>query len=559
VLVFPALKHAAHVTDRNSNIPAWAKDLLQHHYITPEVYAERAPLEHRQHFGQFFTPSGIAAWMADWVLHPTTRSILDPAVGTGVLIDALLDHPQLPSDAKFTAYDLDPAILAFFDNHLLQRGILNVQSRAQDFLRTDDRTLYDAIVCNPPYLRHRVLADRRTTIAAFEQRWNLKLSAFSNSYLFFILAIAACLSPQGRAAIITPLDYLNANFGVPLRSFLLQSNLLDGLILFDHTQLVFGDLDTTACLLLLRADRTADAPITFAHLLDEHALGPLELLPQRAVAAYAPDTLNPKAKWLSLFPGVVAAPILLSHQQLVPLDQLADVRRGIATGANEFFMLSEAERAYYGIAAHETHLCVTKASHALRLRFTIDDLEELRRAQKKVYLLDLQSKPSSGAAAYLDLGVQRGMHRRYLTAHRQPWYHMEQRPVAPLWINTFSRQGFRCVLNDAQAAHLTAFHGIYPYTAGREYVLTLAAFLNSSIAAPLVAQHQRVYSRGLAKLEPLDVAAILVPDPDQLPAAFRSQVAELHIQRCMAQEASLPEENVLRQQLDRLWLEQLEV
>jgi adenine-specific DNA-methyltransferase len=538
-------------------LPAWVAPLLQQPQISPQLYCAAAPLAHRRRFGQFFTPPHIAAWMADYVAQPHVAAALDPAVGTGVLAGALLDHPRLPRAAILRAYDRDPTMIAICRRNLAAAGA-RLQPIAGDFLAepVDDRR-YDAIVCNPPYLRHRVLHERRTLIPALAARFGLPLSIFSNSYVLFMLQIAAQLSARGRAAIITPVDYLNANFGRPIKAFLLRANLIDGLLLFDQTSLVFAEVNIAACVLLLRAARAADDPLTLAHVADDSQLQPLDRLPAASTARYLPAAMQPEQPWLPLFPGAqpasIAAPALLPRRRTLPLGELATVKRGIATGANEFFTLSAAECAAHGIAPHEVRPCLIKATHAPQLHVTAADVERLLLSDGKIYLLDLQAEPTPATARYLEHGRRLGIDRRYLPQQRKPWYSTEQRPSAPLLVTTFSRRGFRFTLNDAGIVNLTAFHCIYPHSLSRDELLALAAFLNSNAGAEALRQRQRIYGSGLHKLEPLDVAALQVPDVRDPPRSLLENMAQLYLDRCAAQRSDPERERTIAAQIDRLW------
>ncbi len=538
-----AFSHAHH-------LPAWAETLAQAAGVDTAQYASIAPFEHRRRFGQYFTPPRIAAWMADWVVQPTTRWVLDPAVGTGVLLEAVLAQPFLPAAAQIDGYDADPAVLQVCRQALSHlHHPLNLVH--DDFLHAPLPGRYDAVVCNPPYIRHRVLVERAALYQRFDQQYGLKLNRFSNSYVLFLIKIAQSLSAHGRAAIITPVDFLNANFGAPIKAYLLGQNMLDGILVFGHSTLVFADANVAACIVLLRADRQPDAPLQLAYVPTENELAPLQQLPSAWQRLVSSRELEPNAKWLASLPGPRMSPTRLRQQKMVPLGQLAAVRRGIATGANEFFILTATERAQHGLEG-ACRLCITKAAQAPHLDFTQADVAALLQADKKLYLLDVRGDLSQ-AAGYLAEGTRRGIPQRYLPKHRQPWYTAEQRPAAPLWATTFSRRRFRFVLNTAGIANLTAFHGIYPHAADSELLLVLAAFLNSTSAATLLVQHQRRYGSGLMKLEPLDLAALPVPNPTAMPSTIRAEIATLYLARCQAERVQPADAAQYAAAIDRLW------
>ncbi len=525
--------------------------------VTPTDYATHTPLDHRRRWGQFFTPEPIARWMADWALQAGPRTLLDPAAGTGTLIGACLSHPRFDPTTRIVAYEADPHIADALQRNLDHWRASQVEVRLRDFLLDRDESRYDAIICNPPYIRHRQLADRRELYRAFATRWRIRLSAFSNSYVLFALAIAGRLSARGRAAILTPSDYLNANFGAPLREALLREQLIDGIVLFDHARLVFADANIATALLLLRADRAAGEPIRFVHLHDESELAPLESLPPASTTLLAPTSLTHGEKWLPRFPRLAAAPTFLPDRRVTQLGMIADVRRGIATGANDYFTLSQSERERAGLDMTQVRPCVTRATHAPRLRFTGADFQRLIADGARVWLLDARDSRDPAVQRYLMEGLRRGIDQRFLSAHRDPWYAAEPKPIAPLWINAFSRNGFRCVINDAGVAQLTAFHGIYSRTMSHDDLLILAAFLNSRHGAAAITREQRTLGNGLAKLEPGDVAALRVPDPARLPESFRRALIDLYTARCAAERCDAGTARHSADEIDRLWAEQL--
>lgn len=525
-------------------LPEWLEQLLEHDELTPAMYNTAAPEEHRRRWGQYWTPPAIARFMAGWVLGAAPRSIVDPAAGTGALLSAVLEHPSLPPDAILAGWDADAAVAAVLRRTLAPPGRVDVI--VGDFLKAGSRQ-WDAVVCNPPYLRHRRLHQRRDEIPAYARHYDVPLSQFTNSYALFMLAIAERLSPRGRAAILAPIDWLNANFGVPIKQYLLRHNLLDALVLFDHARLVFADANIAAGLLLLRAGRAAAEPIAVAHVADENALSPAGELPASSIVRYAPARLRAEDKWLAL--AASAAPRSRAGvYRSVPLSSLAEVRRGIATGANDFFCLSEADRLRHGLEPGELRLCLVKASDAPGRRFAVHDVEQLRSSARPLWLLDVGAEPSPAALRYLELGRERAVHRRYLTQRRRPWYAPEPRPAAALLVTTFSRGGFRCVVNDAAIAHLTAFHGVYPRELDRARLLALASFFGTPAGRAALLGQRRVYGSGLGKLEPLDLAALPVPDVRALPDQVCHRIAALFGELCNGAEDVTVE-------IERLWAE----
>lgn len=530
-----------------SNPPASQAAAAEHDPAA--AYLRQTPLAHRRRWGQYITPAAVARWMVGWTLQGQPATLLDPAAGTGALLDALLDDPRSAGVTEIVAQEADPAVAAVLQQHLAQRAAGRVRVRLGDFLNDPDPRQYDAIVCNPPYVRHRHLRDRQQLYRAFAQRWNVQLSAFSNSYALFMLAIAERLAPGGRAAILVPADYLNANFGAPIRAALLARNLIEAILVFDHRQLLFDDANITASLLLLRADRAPGAPIRLVAVADQAALAPLEALPHARLVA--PEVLAAAGKWLALLPSSSSS--VACANGLMPLGSVATVRRGIATGANAFFVLNEAARVRHGLAVPQVRLCIARAAHAPHLHFDRTDLAQVIAANHPVWLFDPTDVTQPAVAQYLAAGLRQGIAQRFLPARRTPWYAAERCPVAPVWITAFARTGFRCVLNLAGVAQLTAFHGIYPRDRRRTTRLWLAAWLNSSHGAAAIRRECRILGSGLAKLEPRDVEAIAIPDPRRLAPEQRAALLRLYVARCRLTRSDPAAAQRIALQIDTLW------
>ena len=202
-------------------------------------YAAQVDPAHRKALGQFFTPPRLAALMADWVAGADPALILDPAMGAGVLTRAAL--ARCP-DARLVAYERDEAVLRAADSG-------TAEIRHADFLR-GDWDLYDAIVMNPPYIRHRDLRDHGTLRAQISARAGFAIPKSANLYVDFVVKAACQLRRGGRGAFLIPGEWMNANFARGFKQFLLGEGGLREVVLFSGAD-VFDDALTTASILMV--------------------------------------------------------------------------------------------------------------------------------------------------------------------------------------------------------------------------------------------------------------------------------------------------------------------
>lgn len=209
------------------------------------------------------------------------------------------------------------------------------------------------------------------------------------------------------------------------------------------------------------------------------------------------------------------------------LNELASFRRGIATGCNEFFLVSAEEADKVGVQERHRRLCVGKSADVRGLCFTSKDVKELRDSGRRVLLLDFSEQLSPSERAYIEEGAASGIQKRYLLKTRKPWFSMEQRPPAPIWAAVFGRGDFRFVLNDAMVLSLTNFHCVFPKVEGMNFRKALCLTLNSSIVRERFAQVGRAYGGGLKKFEPNDLKRIQLPNVGALPNDKLDELANI--------------------------------
>lgn len=128
--------------------------------------------------------------------------------------------------------------------------------------------------------------------------------------------------------------------------------------------------------------------------------------------------------------------------------------------------------------------------------------------------------------------MQAGIHQKYLTSKRNPWYLLENRPPAPIWAGVFNRNGIKFVRNEAKISNLTAFHCIYPVSNLFSNVETdlLFAYLLTDIAKQIFNDNRREYGDGLKKFEPNDLNNALMLDLSVLDNKLKKRILNLYAQ-----------------------------
>jgi hypothetical protein len=197
------------------------------------------------------------------------------------------------------------------------------------------------------------------------------------------------------------------------------------------------------------------------------------------------------------------------------------IKRGLATGANDFFILTEADTRTWQIPRPFLKPILPGPRHLVG-----EIIEALADGEPDVsprlYLLDC-SEPEEWIKIrwprfyeYLRLGRQRRIHASYLASRRAPWYSQEQRPAAPFLCTYMGRtqsgkRPFRFLWNRSQATAHNVYLMMYPKGPLREALekrgeLARSVFEELQRIAPSdLLSEGRVYGGGLHKLEPAEL------------------------------------------------------
>jgi adenine-specific DNA-methyltransferase len=493
------------------------------------AYSKSISLEHRKKFAQFFTPFPIADLMAKWLLgNPTLHTVLEPAFGLGVFSRAILNRKE---DVDIKGFEIDATIFEKAKNQFDDSE--NVSIFMQDYMYNDWHNKYDGIICNPPYFKFHDY-DNKNILKDIEAHLNCKLNGFTNLYNLFLLKSIHQLNKNGRCAYIIPSEFLNSDYGKLVKTYLIKSRTLRHIIVVDFEENVFDDALTTASIILCANDNETDE-VQFSNVQSMKDLEHIEdiithyPLSKNAHQVYAFSELNPDIKWKAYYQKQNA----IKFKNLVPFSNYAKVVRGIATGSNEFFTFNQSKAKTFSIDKKHLLPCICKAIDSKKTFFTQSDFEALASNDKPIYLLNAVNSNDDAVNQYLKKGEEEAIDKKFLTASRNPWYALENRPPAPIWVSVFNRTGLRFIRNEANISNLTSFHCVYPKQENlfaQVDIDLFFAYLLTNTAKQIFEDNCREYGNGLQKFEPNDINKGKMLDLDIMDEMSKKQILTLYKQ-----------------------------
>ncbi|HEY1351837.1 MAG TPA: N-6 DNA methylase [Ktedonobacteraceae bacterium] len=521
----------------------------------------------RNKAGQFATPATLAmdivtstrAW-----LEPETRlAFLDPAVGRGAFLSAFsrcFPHSQVH---RAVGYEIDPSYACVAAS--LWEDIA-VHIHVADFTRArppqQDSEKFNLLICNPPYVRHQHPSkeEKRRLCIASARACGINASERCGLYCYFLWIAHDWLADDGLACWLVPGECMSVHYGQQVRDYLLNQVTLLRIHCFAPADVQFADSLVTSSVIWFKK-----SPPSPEHCVAFSSGGTLDAPGQ--VRTIARENLCQAKKWQALTMAAGAHVFIphaggggerggsqpLGRERGTPglrpdmarcgyrLADLFEIKRGVATGSNGFFVLGPEQIAQYQLPAEFLFPLLPRARDLSGDEIQADtDGNPI--VAKRVFLLacglaeDVIKARYPSLWRYLQLGRARGIDRMYLCSHRRPWYLQEKR-LAPLFVCSYmgrqrsaSSSPFCFLLNHSRALATNSYHLLSPRTGLLEALRSDPGVLGElwerlkSLSVEDLLREGRTYGGGLHKMEPGELANVLLRDlPEVLRAALEAR------------------------------------
>lgn len=511
-----------------------------------ELYSTLIPQSQRRRIGQFWTDEHIAEWMVAWLLQFRPKYLADVGCGVG---NFLLKAAQLlRKDSNATELwgcDISPLLLnvaqAAFRTQSWDNPPILPTLTVNDFLTTPLSSETDAVICNPPYTRHHHIppGSKDALQAFFKKQFRVDVSRLGTLAFYFLLKLIAEMPDGAHAAVIVPMEVLDARYGQTARRILAQYTTISAIVHFSPQMNAFHKVDVGASIVLFRKGYEKQNQVCHLTLntlpTAEEFLNGIENRTQRqrelpfgSVMVQPQDELIEISKWFSISTPKPSNEEWERSGLVVPLKELAKVVRGIATGANDFFVLPTSLVKQCSL---EPYVVRTLQRNREVQDIVLDESkwQALSIEGKRVWLLYLNGDDVSKQSllrSYLDEGEAQGYHLRSLVKTRKKWYAMEQREIPAIFFTILTRGNPRFILNQAGVRPLNMFLLIYPnqHVIRANATELLWALLNSSFSLSRLHSVSRTYGGNTLKVEPRELDNVPVINPLALPEDIRQKI-----------------------------------
>lgn len=500
-------------------------------------YTKSTDQNHIKAYGQYFTNPIIAKFMCEWACE-NAKTLLDPAVGNSVFLKYARAEVK---NCKLYGYEIDENILDFFGNPS-KATIYNL-----DYLVNDWDKKYDSIVCNPPYNRFQSISNRTEVLEEIYKHTGVKYSSYTNQYILFLIKSIYQMAEKGRIAYIIPSEFLNSKYGIPIKQLMIDKKILSAIINIQNDKDVFFNATTTCCILLL--EKNNQDTIRFYNLENiNHLKGNVsEILEREKYLIINYTEIDAKEKWRNY----------LNHEQeknfknLVSVSKFCSISRGIATGANSYYCFSDENIKKYKLEKKFFSKCICRSADVKNPIFNEKAFDEISKQNKTVYLLDIKEPLSNNIKEYIKEGEKQGVNMKYLPSRRNPWYSMEQKEVAPIWVSSACREKMKFVRNLAGTKSLTTFHSVYVKDEYSRYIDIIFCYFLTPTAQLILRENRKELGNGLEKFQPNDLNSASMLDITLLDKNDQEEILKIY------EQMKKKYDDYLLEELDKIFIKYL--
>lgn len=463
--------------------------------------------------GGFYSPPSLVNLCLDRISDLSRGGsglrLLEPSAGDGAFIRGLAEHRLRGQVAWISAIEV-AGKEAEKSRRALRHTEIDGRVLTQSALSRPGGSPgpFDVAVGNPPFLRFQfVSADDRRDATQLGHEHGIDFANVGNLWIPITIAALTWLRIGGSFAFIVPTESLTGVSASTFRKWLIENvedlrvdlfgpqsfpEVMQEVLIFSGRRIKVAVRDSSKISVVDHIERKA--PIIRQHRV---------LCSDRTWSALLIDP-----KFFNLRQRAVAG------KSVYELANVAKFTVSTVTGANSFFSVSDDDLMTYGLRKWSLPL-LPRIRGSRGLQFNLLDHDALAVKNMPRWLLDFSAdRPDPlehpKAGKYIAQGEAQGLHTRFKTRIRHPWYRVPVVRPKQLLMSKRANRYPRVVLNEASAVTTDTIYQASiapPFGDGR----AVAASFHNSVTLFTAELEGRSLGGGVLELVPSQVGRLLLP------------------------------------------------
>ena len=432
--------------------------------------------------GQVFTNKSVARYMASLLVNKQGGALLDPCFGSGVFIDASV----IQGFSNIVGYELDEQL---FD--CVRKKYPNLVLNNQDFLKAPTNKKFDAIIMNPPYIRHEKIDDLKSLGIT---KKNIRkdpiysmLPGTANMYMYFLIKAIELLKDNGELVVIFPCSWLNTKGGEGFKK-----------LIFERCSLLRQVTVSGEAF-----EREALVEVVILHIIKNK---------EPAIAEYV---------HMSIVDGTLAEQIVVNKNLelnfICPFGKIGKIRRGITTGYNEFFINPSINSETY------VEDIISSPKSIIGYTTSFADLDKVLVIEKYA---NLERETANYVRSWKKKILENKQPKTLFTKINDGnsyWYCLNNSDCEGILFSYFVRNDMKFVSHDGKALVRDNFYII----SSKVDKMFMFALLNNYYTYFQLEKSGKKYGAGLLKVQRYDIENLMFPNIDEFSSEDISKLQEL--------------------------------
>ncbi len=483
----------------------------------------------RRSLGRFDTPRPLAQALADWGVRSPTDRVLEPSCGSGVVVKSIIARfnelgVNRPSK-QICACDIDQRAI---DETARQVAPCNPKLVLRNFLETElatfGSTRFNAILGNPPYVRLHAMSASDRNIAKKSLPSPDLLDAKASLWAYFPIHAFKMLALGGRMGLILPEIILHSGYGKQVLNWAKQHfEKCVAVSLRERCFLADGAKERVVILLLAGAGGKAAREIEMVEYAT--AADCIIALPRLAQpnSPNLPQLNGHAVPHLISHTASTAAEVLGASVDFKKFEDFAEVKIGVVTGNNKFFVLSEENRLSTKLRKRHFQPIIGKFSQ-LGEGFVFAEKENSDDLQGAWLLCPDPKSKDRRLAEHLETYPEKDIEDNQTMEKRPHWQTPIVGVVPDAFLQYMGNYGPRMILNEAGYYCTNTIHRVFfKKNLARKRKRAICLCLHSSYSQLSAEFEGRQYGSGVLKLEPSEVKRLIFPYNEALVSALSRQ------------------------------------